>query len=257
MLSWRRLAVLLKTLELLPKATNVNYHLILQVQGSEDLCRDSRNAILENASLSPSSDVYFTRDNVGTAHARLGQLVRAVKTTNSELLMYTDDDITFPVGGIDKQVEAMKRYPECGTVSLNPRGLKRVYAVTKDGAPIKMYKRNPEISEVYLVGSASLMFRRELFTHHMIAPDPAYYIGTWDWDFITQVRKAGYPLLQYHSIDIINRRGGDKKYKQKRNNKIYIHENRTYFKSKWGVDPFKLPKEFKQPVRSNFERRSK
>jgi hypothetical protein len=93
------------------------------------------------------------------------------------------------------------------------------------------------------------MFRSKLYTEHLVAPDPAYYIGTWDWDFVLQVRETGYKVCVITDKKIINKRGGDEIYRKKRRNMRYVKENRILFIEKWGFDPVKSRK-----VNSNFVR---
>ncbi len=239
MLSWRRFPILLESLRDLPKTFKSPAHLILRVQGSEDLTYMQRKQVHEAASGFDSTDIYFTRDNIGTAAARLDLIHRGAKA-GYKYLMFTDDDITFPDEGIDRQLEILDKYPDIGSISIRPRGIKKVPLVVKDGAYLTTYNEvEDDLVEVYLVGSASLMFRSFLYTKYLVAPDPAFYIGTWDWDFVTQIRDVGYKVCVITDIEIINKRGGDPTYRSKRRNQSYIVDNRLLFIEKWGFDPIK------------------
>lgn len=249
MLSWRRFETLIETLKALPSTFTQPVHLILRVQGMEDLTDEHRRLVYEAAKGFTSADIYFTRDNVGTAAARLDLTHRGAKD-GYEYLMFTDDDISFPPGGIDYQIYILDKYPEIGSISLRPGGIKKIQVVSDEGVCLTTYEDVGEsICEVYLVGSASIMFRSKLYTEHLVAPDPAYYIGTWDWDFVLQVREIGYKVCVITDKKIVNKRGGDEIYRKKRRNKRYVKENRILFIEKWGFDPVKSRR-----INSNFVR---
>lgn len=255
MLSWLRFDMLLKTLQHLPTTSINPLHLILRVQGNERLTDSDRKKVIAAASSFASTDIYFTRDNVGTAAARLDLIHRGAKQ-NYPYMMFTDDDITFPKQGIDKQIEVLDKYSNIGAVSLRPSGTPRVQLVSEDGkvSLSRWSEADKNLVEVYLVGSASIMFRSELYTEHLVAPDSAYYIGTWDWDFVTQIRKTGHKVCVLTNYEIINKRGGNAEYLQKRKNKLYLKENRALFIQKWGFDPSKsrrLNSKFVKPADIN------
>ena len=251
MLSWRRFDGLLETLKQIPTTFSIPVHLILRVQGMENLTEEDRQQVRDAAKGFTTTDIYFTRDNVGTAAARLDLIHRGAKS-GYQYLMFTDDDITFPPGGIDYQVYILDKFPEIGSVSLKPGGINKVQVVSADGICLTTYEDIGEsVCEVYLIGSASLMFRSYLYTDYLIAPDPAYYIGTWDWDFVLQIREAGYKVCVITDKKIVNRRGGDQEYRKKRRNKRYVKENRLLFIEKWGFDPVKsrrINSDFVRPV---------
>jgi len=249
MLSWRRFETLLQTLMELPPTFTQPAHLILRVQGMEDLSDEQRQLVHDAARGFTSTDIYFTRDNVGSAAARLDLIHRGAKA-GYEYLMFTDDDIAFPPGGIDYQINTLDKYPEIGSISLRPGGIKKIQVVSEEGVCLTTYEDvGDPICEVYLVGSASIMFRSSLYTEHLVAPDPAYYIGTWDWDFVLQIRETGYKVCVITDKKIVNKRGGDEIYRKKRHNKKYVKENRILFIEKWGFDPVKSRR-----VNSNFVR---
>ena len=257
MLSWLRFEILLDSLKQISKSSTSPLHLCLRVQGCERLDEHDMARVYDAAKLFASKDIYFTRDNVGTACARLDLLHRAATRTNCEYLMFTDDDIFFSEGGIDQQIEVLDKYPEIGSVSLRPKGIKKVQVVSDNGVLLATYNNvDSSLCEVYLIGSASLMFRTKLYTHYLIAPDPEYYIGTWDWDFILQIRRLGYKVTVITDMVITNRRGGSGEYRKKRRNKKYAVENRRLFRRKWGFDPIKsrrINKDFVGPVLINDE----
>ena len=251
MLSWKRFEGLIQTLQHLSTTFSAPVHLILRVQGMENLTGEDCQRVRNAARGFTSTDIYFTRDNVGTAAARL-DLIHRGSQQGYEYLMFTDDDITFPSGGIDYQIHILDNYPEIGSISLRPGGIKKVQVVSKEGVCLTTYEDVGEsVCEVYLIGSASLMFRSLLYTNYLIAPDPAYYIGTWDWDFILQIREVGYKVCVITDKYIVNRRGGDDEYRKKRRNKQYVRENRRLFIEKWGFDPIKsrrINSDFVHPV---------
>jgi len=251
MLSWRRFEGLIQTLQHMPTTFSSPVHLILRVQGMENLSEDGRKRVREAARNFTSTDIYFTRDNIGTAAARLDLIHRGAQQ-GYEYLMFTDDDITFPQGGIDYQIYMLDNYPEIGSISLKPGGINKVQVVSEEGVCLTTYEDVGEsVCEVYLIGSASLMFRSLLYTSYLIAPDPAYYIGTWDWDFVLQIREVGYKVCVITDKKIVNRRGGDQEYRKKRRNKKYVKENRRLFIEKWGFDPIKsrrINSDFVRPV---------
>ena len=251
MLSWLRFELLLDSLRQIPSTCSSPLHLILRVQGSERLDETSRNMVRKAAENFYSTDIYFTRDNVGTAAARL-DLIHRGAAQGYEYLMFTDDDIYFDPGGIDHQIQVLDAYPEVGSVSLRPRGIRKVQVVSEGDVLLTSYNNvESSLCEVYLVGSASLMFRSKFYTEHLIAPDSAYYIGTWDWDFVLQIRQLGYKVTVITSRSIINRRGGSHEYRRKRRNSKYVKENRQLFIRKWGFDPLigrKASAEFVKPV---------
>ena len=249
MLSWRRFETLLQTLIELPPTFTQPVHLILRVQGMEDLTDTQRQMVHEAARGFTSTDIYFTRDNVGTAAARLDLIHRGAKA-GYEYLMFTDDDISFPPGGIDYQIHVLDKHPEIGSISLRPGGIKKIQVVSENGVCLTTYEDVGEpVCEVYLIGSASIMFRSLLYTEHLVAPDPAYYIGTWDWDFVIQIRQTGYKVCVITDKKIVNKRGGDEVYRKKRRNKKYVKENRRLFIEKHGFDPIKSRR-----INSNFVR---
>jgi GT2 family glycosyltransferase len=193
--------------------------------------------IIDAASGFASTDIYFTLDNVGTAAARLDLLHRGAKQ-HYDYLMFTDDDITFPNGGIEEEVRVLDTYPEVGAVSLRPYGINKVRTVVEKGRPVTNFNENEKsLCEVYVVGSASIMFRSELYTTHLIAPDPSYYIGTWDFDFAMQIREAGYKLCMVTNKEIVNGRTGSREYRRKRKDRRYIRVNNKLFTERWGFDP--------------------
>lgn len=250
-LSWLRFDVLLETLRQIPTTYFSPVHLILRVQGMERLTEEDRIEVFKAAKGFTTTDIYFTRDNVGSAGARLDLIHRGAKA-GYEYLMFTDDDITFPHGGIDYQIHILDNHPEIGSVSLKPGGINKVQVVDESGICLKTYGEvNESLCEVYLIGSASIMFRSELYTKYLVAPDPAYYIGTWDWDFVLQIRETGYKVTVITDKKIINKHGGDEEYRKKRRNKRYVKENRRLFISKWGFDPVKsrmFQNNFTKPV---------
>lgn len=249
MLSWLRFDMLLETLTQIPKTCSEPLHLCLRVQGSERLDEADRAAVSRAAQGFATSDIYYTLDNIGTAAGRLDLTHRCCKY---RYLMFTDDDITFPNGGIDEQVRVLDTYPEVGSCSLRPGGIKKIQVVSDNGVLLTSYSNvESSLAEVYLIGSASLMFRSLLYTKYFAAPDPAYYIGTWDWDFILQIRSLGYKVVVITNKAITNRRGGSIEYRKKRRNKHYVNENRKLFMGKWGFDPIKsrrVNRDFVKPV---------
>ena len=252
MLSWLRFEVLLSTLEQVPKTCSLPLHLILRVQGMEHLTDEDRQRVHQAAKGFATTDIYFTRDNVGSAAARLDLTHRGAKQ-GYDYMMFTDDDIDFPSEGIEHQISVLDRHPEVGSVSLKPGGIRKVQLVSKDGVvQLTTWEGVDEkVVEVYLVGSASIMFRTILYTKYLVAPDPAYYIGTWDWDFVLQIRKAGYKVCVITDKQIINKRGGCQVYRKKRRNKRYVIENRRLFIEKWGFDPVKsrrINSDFVKPI---------
>jgi len=251
MLSWLRFNTMLETVSNLPKTCTSPLHLILRVQGAERLSEEERQQVYDSARFFHSTDIYFTRDNIGTAAARLDLTHRGAKQ-GYEYMMFTDDDIDFPEGGIDRQIEVLDTHPEIGSVSLKPGGIKKVQTVDENGVLLTTYDQvDTTLCEVYLIGSASIMFRSSLYTDHLVAPDPAYYIGTWDWDFVLQVRNVGYKVTVITDKKILNKRGGNEEYRQKRRNKRYVRENRKLFIEKWGFDPVRSRRtnsEFTKPV---------
>jgi len=262
MLSWRRFEGLLETLRHMPTTFSTPAHLILRVQGMENITEEGRRQVHDAARGFKSTDIYFTRDNVGTAAARLDLIHRSAQQ-GYKYSMFTDDDITFPIGGIDYQIYILDKYPEIGSISLKPGGINKVQVVSEDGICLTTYEDVGEsVCEVYLIGSASLMFRNLLYTKYLIAPDSAYYIGTWDWDFILQIREVGYKVCVITDKEIRNRRGGDPEYRKKRRNKRYVKENRKLFIEKWGFDPVKsrrVNSDFVRPVTAEerLERKSR
>jgi GT2 family glycosyltransferase len=255
MLSWLRFNTLIETLKQIPESCPIPLHLILRVQGMERLSSEDKEKVREAASGFSTTDIYFTRDNVGTAAARLDLIHRGAQQ-NYEYMMFTDDDIIFPAGGIEQQIQVLDKYDEIGSVSLKPGGIRKVQLVSEDGdVELSTYGLLSEsLVEVYLVGSASIMFRSSLYTNHLIAPDPAYYIGTWDWDFVLQIRNIGYKVCVITDKEIINKRGGSNEYRKKRRNKRYVKENRRLFIKKWGFDPIKsrrVNSKFVRPVDVN------
>lgn len=237
MLSWLRYNNLLQTLRELPTSCTEPLHLILRVQGSERISGALRSQIIDAASGFASTDIYFTRYNIGTAAARLDLIHRGARY-GSPYMMFTDDDITFQEGGIDKQIAVLEANPDVGSVSLRPKGIVRIRLAVDGSMVSKLYSNiTDELCEVFLVGSASIMFRSFLYTKHLVAPDSRYYIGIWDWDFVMQIRQAGYKVTVIPDCVIINRGGGDKEYRQVRKNTQYIEENRRLFVEKWKLEP--------------------
>ena len=257
MLSWLRFETLIETLKQISTVVSQPTHLILRVQGMERLTDKDRKRVYDAACGFTTTDIYFTRGNVGTAVARLDLIHRGAEQ-GYEYLMFTDDDIIFPFRGIDHQIHILDSYPEIGSVSLRPKGIDRVQTVSENGVCLTTYDKVEEtLCEVYLIGSASIMFRSLLYTQYLVAPDPAYYIGSWDWDFVMQIRRTGYKVCVLTDKSITNKRGGNSEYRSKRRNRKYVVENRELFIQKWGFDPVasrRTNREFVGPVLVNDER---
>ena len=232
----------------LPLTCDEPLHLILRVQGMEKLTNKDRAKVHEAASNFATTDIYFTPYNIGTAAARLDLTHRGAKT-GYQYLMFTDDDIEFSKNGIDKQVEVLDNNPGVGSVSLRPSHKRFLRAISDEFVILVNHKEiTDDFCKIYLVGSASIMFRSFLYKDFLIAPDPEYYIGLWDLDFVMQIRESGYDAVEIPKYTIKNLKGGCERYLSVRRRKEYIKYNKAVSIKKWGFD---LAQFYTGVIRSN------
>ena len=234
MLSWLRYDKLINTLESLHKTLTIPINLCIMVQGDENLTTQQRREVRFLANKFEGSDVFFTKDNIGTGPARIKLIERALNKFNTPYINFADDDTTYTSGSVESAIELLNSDYSIGVVGIRYKD--KGYVLDSQFKPfdLKPIELTQSIEEVDCTGSASAIIRREVFDLCKI--DPFYIIGYWDLDFFLQARHIGWRIVNYQSgdsIGAINNWGGSPEYRKARTNKEKILLGRKHFKSIW------------------------
>jgi GT2 family glycosyltransferase len=240
--SWLREDRLIKTLQSIPKITSLPLNLCLHVQGDEQVTSSTKQQIVEAASGFVEKDIYFSTGNGGIALPRANNLKRAAKTP---YVFMSDNDMDYKPGTFEAELEFLQTHSEFGMVDVLHNQL--VYHRTVEGTkvictPIEIIKE--PFAEVDLIGGTSQLIRQEV----ALLPDVIdirYFIGSWDFDFSMNVRKAGWKIatLTDDNLKAYNdREARPDKYKRSKNNQEQIERGRRLFESKWGFSCVWFPR---------------
>lgn len=242
--SWLCEERLIKTLQSIPKTTSLPLNLCLHVQGDEQVTSSTKRQIIEAASGFVEKDIYFSTGNGGIALPRANNLKRAAKTP---FVFMSDNDMDYWPGTIDAELEFLQAHPEFGMVDVMHNQL--IYHRTVNGTkvictPVETVKE--PFTEVDLIGGTSQLIRQEIALIPDII-DIRYFIGSWDFDFSMNVRKAGWKIATLTNQNLIafndrEARGQSPKYKLSKNNKEQIEKGRRLFESKWGFSCVWFPR---------------
>jgi GT2 family glycosyltransferase len=252
--SWLREERLIKTLESIPKTTSLPLNLCLHVQGEEKVTSAMKQRIIDSASGFVEKDIYFSSGNGGIAPPRAANLKRAAKTP---YIFMSDNDMDYQPGTIDAELEFLESHPDYGMVDVIHNQL--VYHRTVKGTEITCISVSTVSSpyiDVDLIGGTSQLIRQEVALIPNII-DIRYFIGSWDFDFSMNVRKAGWKIatLTDRRLTAYNDRGNRKSnYGQTKENKELIQRGRKLFESKWGFSCVWFPHkriEVKPPIRTD------
>jgi hypothetical protein len=240
-ISWKCEERLIKTLQQIPKSTNLPLNLCLHVQGSEKIPRELKVRIEEAALGFVEKDIRFTSSNAGIAPVRAANLVRAAKTP---YIFMSDNDMEYAKGTIDAELEFLQSHPDYGMVDV-PYD-KTIYTRQVKGTKVicnKIDYSKVYIADIDLTGGTSLLIRQEVaLTPNII--DTNYCIGSWDFDFTLNVRKAGWKVASIIDKSLIayndqSMRSSD--YTNIKLNQSKIQEGRRLFESKWGFSCVYFP----------------
>jgi len=93
----------------------------------------------------------------------------------------------------------------------------------------------PPINDVDIMGSATMMMKREIFDS--VDLDPNYFIGWGDFDFCMQMKKAGWKLkvLALPNFKAINDYGGSEEYRKFRYRPEHSRNSADLFYKKWEI----------------------
>jgi GT2 family glycosyltransferase len=240
-ISWLLEERLMKTLSSIPKTTSLPLNLCLNVQGAEQISPSTKQAIINSASGFVNKDIYFTENNRGIAKPRSENLIRAATTP---YIFMSDNDMDYQPNTIDEQLKFMESNPSYGIVDVVNNQVHWHRQV--EGKKVKCIPLNfdtQRIVDVDLLGGTSLLIRREVaLTPNII--DTNYYIGSWDFDFIMNVRKAGWKVATLVDKNLVafndkSMRSADYKWTKLRN--PIIEKGRRLFESKWGFSCMDFP----------------
>jgi len=235
-LSWLLEEKLIETLIKLPRTTSMPLNLCLQIQGCERLSPPKRQAILDATSAYMIRDVFFTRNNNGSAKPRAALLKRSAITP---YIFITDNDMTFQPGSLDAMLSFMESEDgqPYGMIDLVHNYLKwhRTVEGTKvTSTPVDHNQQG--IIPVDLIGAASLLMRREVALIPNII-DTNYHLGVWDFDLCMNVKRANWKigtLSDKRYIAINDKTARNLQYlKEKVRNPIRINGIKR-FRKKWG-----------------------
>jgi len=236
MLSWLRLNYLKESLLNLPSAYSGPLCLCLRVQGSENLSEEDKRLIIDLSNKFYKSNVYFTKYNQGTGAPRRELVKRSLRLFDSPYMLLADDDVLFKPGSLNFLVNILEGVDTLGAVSSTFEGQKYLKTLGKDYV-VRIPLNIPEqFVKTSFVGSASTLFRREVFKTCEI--DKNYKVGLWDYDLCMQMEGSGWKAITLTSgnLSIRNLGGGSVEYKADRYNRKTIKESHQLFESKWKLD---------------------
>jgi hypothetical protein len=219
--SWLCEERLIKTLRSIPKTTSLPLNLCLHVQGDERISAST---------------------NGGIAPPRAFNLKKAAKTP---FVFMSDNDMDYQKGTIDAELAFLQVHPEFGMVDVMHNQL--VYYRTVEGTKVictSIETIREEFAEVDLIGGTSQLIRQEVALIPDII-DIRYFIGSWDFDFSMNVRKAGWKIATLTARKLIaynDHSLRDPNYSQSKLNREVIEHGRRLFESKWGFSCMWFPR---------------
>jgi GT2 family glycosyltransferase len=240
--SWLLEERLIKTLKSIPKTTSLPLNLCLNVQGDEQVTSETRKRIVEAASGFVEKDIYFSTGNGGIAPPRATNLKRAAKTP---YVFMSDNDMDYAPGTLDAELHFLQVNQDFSMVDIMHNQL--VYHRRVEGTNVSCISiesvKEPYI-EVDLIGGTSQLIRQEVALIPDII-DTRYFIGSWDFDFSMNVRKAGWKIatLTDRNLRALNDRNmRSSKYVKTKTNNETIQRGRRLFESKWGFSCMWFPR---------------
>ena len=143
------------------------------------------------------------QSNAGPAAARN----TAIRSSSATYIAAIDHDDLWPVGRLDRMVEALEAHPEAGYVA----GRQRL--VVTPGAPLPYWLKSTEPEELQRFqnerGTGMIMIRRSAFEHVGLF-DESMTRGGEDVDWVFRCREAGYSEVELeHDVLIRRLHGGN------------------------------------------------
>lgn len=240
--SWLCEERLIKTLRSIPKISNLTLNLCLHVQGEEQLTAETKKRIIEAAEGFVEKDIYFNTGNGGIALPRSINLKRAAKTP---YVFMSDNDMDYALGTFEAELKFLEDHPDFGMVDVMHNQL--VYHRTLNGTQVICTSRESivgDFAEVDLIGGTSQLIRKEVALIPNII-DTRYFIGSWDFDFSMNVRKAGWKIATLTNKNLMavnDKTMRSNKYNKSKLNNELIHQGRRLFESKWGFSCMWFPR---------------
>ena len=240
--SWLCEERLIKTLQGIPKITSLPLNLCLHVQGDEKITAELKRRIVEAAEGFVEKDIYFSTGNGGIAPPRAINLKRAAKTP---YVFMSDNDMDYAQGTLEKELEFLESHPDFGMVDVMHSQLD--YHRTLNGTKVictPVDSVTGDFVEVDLIGGTSQLIRQEVALIPNII-DIRYFIGSWDFDFSMNVRKAGWKIATLTDRNLIalnDRTMRSENYKKSKLNNDIIQVGRKLFESKWGFSCMWFPR---------------
>ena len=240
--SWLCEERLIKTLQGIPKITSLPLNLCLHVQGDEKITAELKRRIVEAAEGFVEKDIYFSTGNGGIAPPRAINLKRAAKTP---YVFMSDNDMDYAQGTLEKELEFLESHPDFGMVDVMHSQL--AYHRTLNGTKVictPVDSVTGDFVEVDLIGGTSQLIRQEVALIPNII-DIRYFIGSWDFDFSMNVRKAGWKIATLTDRNLIalnDRTMRSENYKKSKLNNDIIQVGRKLFESKWGFSCMWFPR---------------
>ena len=240
--SWLCEERLIKTLQGIPKITSLPLNLCLHVQGDEKITAELKRRIIEAAEGFVEKDIYFSTGNGGIAPPRAINLKRAAKTP---YVFMSDNDMDYAQGTLEKELEFLESHPDFGMVDVMHSQL--AYHRTLNGTKVictPVDSVTGDFVEVDLIGGTSQLIRQEVALIPNII-DIRYFIGSWDFDFSMNVRKAGWKIATLTDRNLIalnDRTMRSENYKKSKLNNDIIQVGRKLFESKWGFSCMWFPR---------------
>jgi GT2 family glycosyltransferase len=244
-ISWMLEERLIKTLTQIPKNTELPLNLCLHVQGEEQISADLKQRIIDAADGFVEKDIYFTKGNLGIAGPRAKNLSRAAKTP---FVFMSDNDMEYQYGTIDAEYKFMTDPANSTYGMIDVVHDKLIYHRTVKGTQVICTPLNfntQHIVDVDMTGGTSLLIRQKVaLTPNII--DTNYCVGSWDFDFSLNVRKAGWKvatlcdrsLVAYNNHEDRNKTST---YKESKVNKELVEYGRKLFEHKWGFSCVYFP----------------
>jgi len=240
--SWLLEERLIKTLIGIPKSTSLPLNLCLHVQGEEKVTASMKQRIIEASSGFVEKDIYFSSNNGGIASPRAANLKRAAKTP---FVFMSDNDMDYSYGTIDAELDFLLNHPEHGMVDVLFNEL--CYYRTVEGTKVICTPIESIIApyvDVDLIGGTSQLIRQEVALIPNII-DIRYFMGSWDFDFSMNVRKAGWKVATLTDRKLIAVNDKTQRTTEYITHKVrnpIIEKGRRLFESKWGFSCMWFPR---------------
>jgi GT2 family glycosyltransferase len=236
-ISLYRYAILLNTLRLNPKTTNIPLNICLRIQAAEKMPIDVKLDIIQILEVHYANyDLQFTFKNHGSGVPRHDVVHRALKHFNPDYIITLDDDIILSSNSINLLANILNENKELGAVSLwcNPAHI--VWRIKGDNiVAISHLDTTKEFEYVDGIGSGTTLTRKEVYTKCQI--DTNYYIGWADIDFCMQMKQAGWKIgiVTHPQYRALNPNVGSPSYFEIRRDPKMAEISKNRFCEKWGL----------------------